>query len=322
MDLDILLALQNFRNSAGSFAADFFGGMTFFGELGTVMFIMAVVYWCLSKEIGTLMLMGWSGNRLVNGVLKVSACVYRPWIREPAIEPPAGAKATATGYSFPSGHTTNAASAYGATFFRRELPRWLKIAMGILIALVMFSRCFLGVHTPQDVLVAVGMGLLVMFITREVLAWLADHPKKDVAVMCTGLVLGLIIAVYAGLKPYPVHYDTSGKILVDGTKMANDTFKGVGWCSGFLVGWVMERRFVRFTTDVSLLRKSIRLVIGAAGYFAVDRLLVPLLKSWIPGAPGTLCSCFMQMLCIALVIPWIMKSLETWIAHRTKEKNA
>ena len=323
MDLNILLALQDLRNSAGSFLTDFFKAMTFLGELNTVLLVMAVVYWCLSKEIGTYLFMGWSGNRLVNGVLKVSACAYRPWIQEPAIEPPASVKATATGYSFPSGHSANAASAYGGTVFRRELPRWLKIIMGVLVALVMLSRCFLGVHTPQDVLVGAGMGLLVMFITREVLVWLADHPEKDVVIMGIGLFLGLIIAVYAGLKAYPAKYDDAGKLLVDGAKMANDTFKGVGWCAGFLVSWVMERHFVGFrTVGIPLPHRLIRLVLGVAGYFAVSDLLVPQIKAWIPGAPGNLYACFLQMVCLILILPWIMKALEGWITRKTKEKKA
>ncbi len=323
MDLSMLLGLQDLRNSAGPFLTGFFKAMTFLGELNTVLLVMAVVYWCLSKEIGTYLLMGWSGNRLVNGVLKVSACAYRPWVRDPAIAPPADVKATATGYSFPSGHSANAASVYGGTILRRELPRWQKVTMGVLVALVMLSRCFLGVHTPQDVLVGAGMGLLVMFITREVLVWLADHPEKDLTVMGIGLFLGLIIAVYAGLKAYPKHYDASGKLLVDGAKMANDTFKGVGWCAGFLVSWVMERRFVGFrTAGVPLPHRLLRLILGVGGYFAVSDLLVPQIKARIPGAPGNLYACFLQMVCLVLILPWIMKALEGLINRKTEEKKA
>jgi hypothetical protein len=43
-----------------------------------------------------------------------------------------------------------------------------------------------------------------------------------------------------------VDYDSAGKVLVDGAKMANDTFKGVGWNTAFFTGWVIERRFVKF----------------------------------------------------------------------------
>ena len=78
MDINILLALQDFRNGAGAFLADFFSKMTFLGELTTAMVLMAIVYWSVSKDFGSYLLMGWSGNRLVNGVLKVTACAYRP----------------------------------------------------------------------------------------------------------------------------------------------------------------------------------------------------------------------------------------------------
>ena len=37
MDISILLALQNFRNTAGTFLADFLSKMTFFGELNTTL---------------------------------------------------------------------------------------------------------------------------------------------------------------------------------------------------------------------------------------------------------------------------------------------
>ena len=46
--------------------------------------------------------MGWSGNRVVNGLLKVTVCAYRPWIRDARIIPYGDSKTTATGYSFPT----------------------------------------------------------------------------------------------------------------------------------------------------------------------------------------------------------------------------
>lgn len=87
MDINILLALQDFRNGAGAFLADFLSRMTFLGEMNRAIVIMAIIYWAVIKEFGAYLLMGWSGNRLVNGVLKVTACAYRPWIRDARIVP-------------------------------------------------------------------------------------------------------------------------------------------------------------------------------------------------------------------------------------------
>ena len=53
MDINILLALQDFRNGVGAVLADFMAKMTFLGEINSVLVIMAVVYWCVHKEFGT-----------------------------------------------------------------------------------------------------------------------------------------------------------------------------------------------------------------------------------------------------------------------------
>ena len=310
MDIDILLALQQFREGAGGFLADFLNKMTFLGELNSALVIMAVVYWCVSKEFGSYLLMGWSGNRLVNGVLKVTACAYRPWIRDARIVPYGNAISTATGYSFPSGHTMNAGAVFGGGVVRRDLPRLLRIMLAILLALVGFSRLFLGVHTPQDVLVGIAAGLLVMALTARMMAWLEKHPEKDLLVAGIGVLLAAGVALYAGLKPYPEHYDAAGKLLVDGAKMANDTFKGVGWCVGFLAGWVLERRFVGFTTDAPLMKRVTRLAVGLFLFYIVSLILVPQLKAWIPGPAGTTISCFVQMFYIAFLFPLLIRRME------------
>ena len=71
MDIDILLALQQLREGPGGCLAEFFSKMTWFGEMNVVLVIMALIYWCADKDTGTYLLMGWNGNRIVNGVLKV-----------------------------------------------------------------------------------------------------------------------------------------------------------------------------------------------------------------------------------------------------------
>ena len=235
MDIRILLGLQDFRNGVGGFLADFLSKMTFLGELNSALVIMALIYWCISKELGTYLMMGWSGNRLINGALKVTVCAYRPWIRDARILPYGNAMTTATGYSFPSSHTMNGATVFGGGAMRRELPALLRVVLGILVFLIAFSRIFLGVHTPQDVLVGAAAGLLMMWLTLHLMRWITAHPDKDWLVVCVGIVLGIAVALYAALKPYPADYDAEGKLIVDGAKMANDTFKGVGYCIAFLL---------------------------------------------------------------------------------------
>lgn len=63
------------------------------------------------------------------------------------------------GYSFPSGHATNAITVYGILTFLlwRHIPtRWgrklLLIFSAIMIFMIGFSRIYLGVHYPSDVI--------------------------------------------------------------------------------------------------------------------------------------------------------------------------
>ena len=310
MDINILLALQDFRNGAGAFLAGFFSKMNWLGELNTALIIMALLYWCVSKDFGAYLLMGWSGNRLVNGMLKVTVCAYRPWIRDARVVPYGDSITTATGYSFPSGHTMNAATVYGGGAVRKDLPRVLRIVLGLLVLLVAFSRNYLGVHTPQDVLVGAAAGILVMWLTVKLMEWVKIHPEKDLLVVCIGVGLAIAVAIYAAVKPYPVDKDAAGKVLVEGAKMANDTFKGVGWCAAFLTGWILERRFVQFSTDISMVKRFTRLAVGLLSYYAVSLIFVPAVKNWISGAPGTFVSCYLQMLYVAFIFPWILKRFE------------
>ena len=309
MDIDILLGLQAFRNGGGAFLTEFLSKMTFLGELNTVLVIMAVLYWGVSKELGTYLLMGWSGNRLANGVLKVSVCAYRPWIRDARIIPYGNSITTATGYSFPSGHTMNASSVFGGGIMRKDMPTALRVILGVIVVLVAFSRLYLGVHTPQDVLVGIVTGMTVMGLTVLLMRWVDAHPDRDWVVVCAGIGLAVAVAVYAAVKPYPRDFDAEGKLIVDGAKMANDTFKGVGWCTAFLVGWVLERRFVGFTTDIPLAAKLTRIAGCLLGFYIVSLILVPLIKSWIPGPAGTVISCFFQMFCVAFLFPWCFTRL-------------
>ena len=307
MDIDILLILQQFREGVGAFLTDFFLKMSFLGEMDVVLIITGVLYWCVSKEFGNYLLMGWSGNRVVNGLLKVTVCAYRPWIRDSRIIPNSEALKTATGYSFPSGHSVNAASLYGGGALRKELPRALRIALGLLVVLIAFSRIYLGVHTPQDILIGATAGLLVMWLTGRLLKWVAAHPEKDILVMCIGIAIAVAVAVFAAVKSYPEDYDEAGKLLVDGAKMAKDTFKGVGWCIGYFAGWVLERRFVGFSTDIPMATRITRFVTGLLSYYAVNLILSHLLKDYIPGAAGTILSCFLQMFYVSFLFPWCIK---------------
>ncbi len=98
------------------------------------------------------------GGMLLNKLLKYVFHRARPHFDDPIL--------TLTSYSFPSGHTMMATVLYGAmaAYLVARMPdrRWrllLILSAMFLIALVGFSRIYLGAHYLSDVLGAMAEGL-------------------------------------------------------------------------------------------------------------------------------------------------------------------
>lgn len=310
MDIQILLALESFREGFGSIFRDFLFHMTLIAETSFIPLLLATIYWCISKEMGTYMLMGYHWNRLINGFLKITVCAYRPWIRDPNLIPDNEAITSATGYSFPSGHSTNAASAYGGFGIRKDLRKSIRIMAWILVILVPFSRIYFCVHTPQDVMVGTFLSLSVMCFALKVMPFL-EKKNMDIVIAGITIIVGIIIAIYASIKSYPVDYDAEGKLLVDGMKMAVDTYKSIGCNVGFFVGLILERRYIKFSTDnCDMQTRLARLIIGVISFYFVYYTFCPVMKSAIGGNAGIVISCFFQMLYISFLYPVFIKLSE------------
>jgi undecaprenyl-diphosphatase len=70
-------------------------------------------------------------------------------------------------YSFPSGHTTSSFAAFGVFLFSKARYRYCVLALAALMA---FSRMYLHVHYPSDILGGIILGLSC--------GWIAVHLGK------------------------------------------------------------------------------------------------------------------------------------------------
>ncbi|MCH4191409.1 MAG: phosphatase PAP2 family protein [Butyrivibrio sp.] len=268
MDISYLLLLQDLRNATGSAFDSFFLVITKFGENYFPYLLCLFVFWAVDKKFGERLMLTMGSAIMLNGVLKLTVCAYRPWIRNAAVLPAGDAKTTATGYSFPSGHTTQATAAYGTSAVHYRRHKGLAACLTILLLLVMFSRNYLGVHTPQDVLVGFGATALVAYIMNLVLTRIENSQNKqsDLIFLCIIAVLIAAALFYFTHKTYPMDYNADGSLIVDPLKMMRDSFSGCGCCLGIFIGWVFERRFVNFSVDVSMETKAARCISGILLY--------------------------------------------------------
>jgi undecaprenyl-diphosphatase len=139
--------------------------ITRFGEETAFLVTALVVFWCVDKKRGYYILaVGFLGT-ILNQFLKLLCKIPRPWVLDPDFEPIPGSKEAATGYSFPSGHSQSAVGTFGglAVTAKEKTLRWIFAAICLLVP---FSRMYLGVHTPADVLVGSGCALVLIFAMR------------------------------------------------------------------------------------------------------------------------------------------------------------
>lgn len=248
MDLSYLLFLQDFREATNNVLTPFFWTVSEF-VLGVIPFLaIALYYWVFDRDGGGWLLMSNGISYWLNGILKLTACVYRPWIRDSRIVPAGDAKVTATGYSFPSGHSTKAAAVYGGAgiLCLRKKKRVIGVLCFIPMLLTMLSRNYLGVHTPQDVVVGAGSTLLMMLLNLRLFRWMQEgDEKRDVKVLLGVLLVTILSVLYITLKSYPMDY-VDGALLVDPEKMKPDTYKGIFVMLCAFVGWFMEKRWIQF----------------------------------------------------------------------------
>ena len=202
MDIAILHALQQLRESSPSIIETILSMISFIGDGPGLVAIVLIVYWGIDKRAGTFAMASFGTSNFVCQFIKNIACVYRPWVRDPTITPAASALEGAGGYSFPSGHTAGATSSLGSLAWAwRKKHRWVMVVAVIIVLLMMFSRLFLGVHTPQDVLVGLLVALIVIALMHAFFSWIercdAMTPghNKDIIVMVVALAICVISVI-------------------------------------------------------------------------------------------------------------------------------
>lgn len=223
----ILLALNNF--------------FSMFGEETACVAVMGLIYWGINKDKGLRIGLAVITANLSNGLIKNIFKRMRPYQALESVE----LLRDVGGYSFPSGHSANAASLYPTVAYEFRDKKWLKYIAVILPVLVAVSRNFLGAHWPTDVIAGLIQGIVIFTIIEFVSAKVSNKH--------------VIYLVLLALCSVGIFYCRT-----------DDYYNSYGMMIGLFFGMLFEEKFVRFENTKRLANILLRTAGGAILFAALN----------------------------------------------------
>ena len=302
--MDILYALEKIRTPFWN------GVMSAVTQLGgEVIFIVAavVVFWCVSKWEGYYLMTIALCGTVLNQFLKLICRVPRPWVRDPNFTIVESARAEATGYSFPSGHTQNAIGLFGG-MARWGGRRWVRLGLTALALVIAFSRMYLGVHTPADVGVSLVLAAALVLGLYPLMRRAQEKPRYMGYVLAAMLVVSGAFVVF--VEAYGFSADTDAEYLASGI---GNAWKMLGAVAGMTLAWLLDRRYIHFETQAVWWVQVIKVAVGMALLLAIKSgLKAPLLA--LLGHEGLAGGVryFLLVLVAGAVWPLVFRPMSKW----------
>jgi membrane-associated phospholipid phosphatase len=254
--------------------------------------LLPLVYWCFDRLAGiglayVVLLSGW-----LNAGLKNLFAIPRPSdpriMRLEEIGDP----------SFPSGHAQNAMAVWGYLAGRaRRAGFWVLAAL--LILGIGFSRLYLGVHYPQDVLAGYLVGALFLLVFAPAEKYLTRLVGP--LTMGAQMVLALAVPALVWLGSWALGMP-EGQGDVSPAVVAGALF-------GLNLGIVLEGRFVRVSPAGPALQRAGRFLLGLllvfAFYLGPRWLAQQVLPAAYESAPVRLARYFLVALVVSWIGPWL-----------------
>lgn len=257
--------LQNLLGDGGVKIWAFF---TYFGEEYFMVAALCVLYWCINKEAGVFVGTNLLADLILNPFIKNIALRRRPYMDNPGVKCLRPVHSgdiydiQVQGFSFPSAHSSNSFTLYGSIAMWVK-KRWFTVLVIVLAFLIGFSRVFLGVHYPTDILAGWALGAAIMFLVSFLQRKIKDKR-----------ILYLIIFLCAVPGFFFCRTD--------------DYFTGVGIVAGFFLGVLFEERYVNFKVTRIVWRGALRVAIGMGLFLGLNTLLkLPFPKELLEAANVT-----------------------------------
>ena len=234
--LDWIRAIQTFRTPA---LDALFSAFTFLGDEEFYLLLAPVIIWCVDYGLGVRLGVLFLLSGTVNVVLKDVLMQPRPCDLQPEV-----CIDEASGYGLPSGHAQNAIVFWGI------LANWLSSSWAwtgavALMLLIGFSRVYLGVHFPTDVLGGWMIGILFLAL------YFRSGSRAERWVVSLGTARQILLV--AALALVVVTFDSS-----------RDTTSAAAGFAGFGIGLALMQRGLPFSAGGPIWQRAARYLVGVA----------------------------------------------------------
>ncbi|MCD3246635.1 phosphatase PAP2 family protein [Clostridium botulinum C] len=243
-------AIKFFQSFSNPYLDIIFQIITMFGEKVFLVGSITLIYWCINKKVGYKLAFTYLTSMVLNGAIKEIFKIPRPFNKD-------GIKSlrtkTATGYSFPSGHTQGSSSFF-TTLMLNINKIYFYIIGFIFIILIAISRLYLGVHTLMDVSGGLILGVVWAVIANKIMSY-AEHNKQYTLFL---LLIPIIIGCIFCNSP--------------------DYFKAAGICCSFILGFFIETKYINFEVRQPFNIQIIKYILG----ISIALIIKILLKNFLP----------------------------------------
>ena len=238
-DPGLLIAIQSVSTP---FLDSFFSVVTNLGHEYAYIALLLFVYWCVDRRIAHRTALLFLFSMWLNGFVKEAFAMPRPSEAQ-------GVRILAPEHSFgfPSGHAQGALTLWGYLAWSFGSRRLWNVAL-ILIALVGFSRLYLGAHFLGDVVGGYAIGFLL------VLLWGFATRTGLVSSLPRGVRLFFALLVPVAL--FPVYQSSA-------------SFQTLGFLLGFAASDIFALDLIPYDPRGGALRQVAKMLLGLAGMAAL-----------------------------------------------------
>ena len=271
--------------------------ITHLGEETLFMVVSLIFFWCIDKHRGYYLLFtGFCGTVCIQ-FFKMIFRIPRPWVLDPNFTIVESARAEATGYSFPSGHTQIAVNLYGG-MARSSKRRLMQIGGVVIFLLIALSRMYLGVHTPLDVLVSLAIGITLVLVLYPIIERSRTEPKLMYAVIAIFLVLTLGNLLFVELYRFPADMDAAN--LVNARETA---WKLLAAVSGMCLIYPIDRKWIQFETKAVWWAQILKLLGGLLIVILIKSLFKTPLNALLGASIGGFVRYFLMVIAAGILWP-------------------